>query len=108
HGAPPPFVGPRHGSDDVGDVSNAQIEGWSRRLELLERERGAPARQDFFNAAIRSSVPGCVAKKPPPLAPSVWVSQVSVLIMTSLEYPARLRMSTPWRSAWYSSRWLYF
>jgi hypothetical protein len=49
---------------------------------------------------MRSAVAGCVAKNPPLLAPSVFVSQVSVFTMIVVPwYPARRRISTPGLSA---------
>ena len=55
---------------------NARVKGPWRRPE---------APYIFFSTSIRSAVAGCVAKKPPPLAPSFSVSHWSVLTMTSLE-----------------------
>ena len=54
---------------------------------------------------MRWSVAGCVAKKPPPPAPSVFVIQVSAFTMIVLPwYPARFRISTPCLSAAVSSK----
>jgi hypothetical protein len=55
------------------------------------------------SASIRSVVAGWFAKKPPPLVPSVCMSQVSVAGMMSGDIPAFWRISMPWRSAAYSS-----
>jgi len=47
------------------------------------------------SASIRSVVAGWFAKKPPPLAPSVCMSQVSVAGMMSGDIPAFWRISMP-------------
>ena len=79
--APLPDTGDSHGwtrtsrqgarpalGGDIGDVTDVAFRS-----------------QSFFNASIRSCVPGWVASIPPLLAPSVCTSQVSVLIITILE-----------------------
>jgi len=47
------------------------------------------------SSSIRSPVAGWVLRKPPPLSPDVFISQVSVLIITSLLRPTRWSSSTP-------------
>lgn len=47
------------------------------------------------STSMRSPVAGCVLRKPPPPSPSVFISQVSVPIMTSLLRPTRWSSSTP-------------
>src|SRR5262249_1253912 len=51
--------------------------------------------QLFLSASMRSSVPGCVEKNPPPPDPSVCMSHVSVEIMTSFGWPTRWSRTTP-------------
>src|SRR5512146_383143 len=59
---------------------------------------------DTCTRSIRSSVAGCVAKKPPPPAPSTRISHVSVVAMICLpSRPVSCRSSAPWRSAAYSA-----
>ena len=76
------------------------------RGEQSARESPEAARaHSLRRTSIRSSVAGCVLRKPPPppFDPDEAISQVSVSIMSSFGRPIRLRRSTPWRSAAYSS-----
>src|SRR6185436_6767552 len=71
-------------------------------------DRGSAA-HSRRSCSMRSSVAGCVLRKPPPPSdpPDEFISQVRVLIMRSLFRPTRCKSSTPWRSAAYSSLRLY-